>query len=206
MTDPTKYDVVKRALDIAIAGMLLLVTLPVQALVAVLVLTRLGRPVLFRQVRPGKDAKLFELLKFRSMKNPDSQFPDRSDADRLNSFGMALRASSLDELPSLWNVLRGDMSIVGPRPLLVAYLERYSLEQARRHEVRPGITGLAQVSGRNGLDWDEKFRLDVKYVDARTLRLDFWIFMHTILKVVRRDGISSPGSVSMSEFLGNSKV
>lgn len=191
-------------MDVALAVILLLVTLPLQAVVGVLVLVKLGRPVLFRQARPGKDEKIFDLVKFRSMKNLDPDRPYQSDADRLGRLGLVLRSSSIDEIPSLWNVVKGDMSMVGPRPLLVQYLERYTPEQARRHEVRPGITGLAQVSGRNAIDWDQKFRLDVQYVDSRSLSLDFQIGLKTIVKVIKREGIASAGSVTMTEFMGGS--
>ncbi|KRE66450.1 sugar transferase [Arthrobacter sp. Soil761] len=190
-------------MDVAIALVACIVTLPIQCVIAILVYKNLGRPVLFRQARPGKDGKIFMLLKFRSMKPPLPGSPVPADATRLTSFGRALRASSLDELPSLWNVVKGDMSLVGPRPLLPQYLERYTPEQNRRHEVRPGITGLAQVTGRNGIGWDEKFQLDVKYVDSRSLGLDLRILAGTVLKVVQRDGISQPGMATMSEFMGN---
>ena len=200
MGDRRAYDVAKRVLDAGVAAAGLVVTAPVQAAVALAVLKVHGRPVLFRQPRPGKDGKVFELVKFRTMLPPDAQRV--SDADRLTSLGALLRATSLDELPTLWNVLKGDMSLVGPRPLLVQYLERYSPEQARRHEVRPGITGLAQVRGRNNLDWDEKFALDVEYVDNRSLGLDLRILWETVAVVLQRRGISADGHVTMSEFRG----
>ncbi|WP_282005383.1 sugar transferase [Propioniciclava sinopodophylli] len=200
MGDRRAYDVTKRILDAGVAGAGLVVTAPLQAAVALAVLKEHGRPVLFRQPRPGKDGRIFELVKFRTMLLPDAQRV--SDADRLTSLGKLLRATSLDELPTLWNVLKGDMSLVGPRPLLVQYLERYSPEQARRHEVRPGITGLAQVRGRNNLDWDDKFALDVEYVDNRSLGLDLRILWETVAVVLLRRGISADGHVTMSEFRG----
>ncbi len=200
MADRTRYDATKRALDASVAAVGLVATAPLQAVVALAVLAKHGRPVLFRQPRPGKDGRVFELVKFRTMLLPDAQRV--SDADRLTSLGALLRATSLDELPTLWNVLKGDMSLVGPRPLLVQYLERYSPEQARRHEVRPGITGLAQVRGRNNLDWDDKFALDVEYVDNRSLGLDLRILWETVAVVLLRRGISADGHVTMTEFRG----
>jgi lipopolysaccharide/colanic/teichoic acid biosynthesis glycosyltransferase len=193
------YDTVKRALDIVSAAIVLVVGSPVFALVALLVARNLGRPVLFRQPRPGRGGRVFTLLKFRTMREPRPG-EDASDEARLTRFGRVLRSTSLDELPSLVNVLRGDMSIVGPRPLLVSYLSRYTPQQARRHEVRPGITGLAQVSGRNTVEWSRRFELDVEYVERRSLRLDAWILLQTALAVVRRDGISAEGHATMPEF------
>jgi lipopolysaccharide/colanic/teichoic acid biosynthesis glycosyltransferase len=160
--------------------------------------------VLFRQQRPGKDGEVCELVKFRTMLPLD---PDRglvTDEDRMTGFGAFLRSTSLDELPTLWNVLKGDMSRVGPRPRLVQYLERYSPEQARRHEVRPGVTGLAQVSGRNAITWDAKFAKDVEYVDQRSLSLDLSIVWRTLIQVFRRHGIAAEGNVTMPEFTGDS--
>lgn len=203
MGDRRAYDVTKRILDAGVAGVGLVVTAPLQAAVALAVLKEHGRPVLFRQPRPGKDGRVFELVKFRTMLLPDAQRV--SDADRLTSLGKLLRATSLDELPTLWNVLKGDMSLVGPRPLLVQYLERYSPEQARRHEVRPGITGLAQVRGRNSLDWDDKFALDVEYVDNRSLGLDLRILWETVAVVLLRRGISAEDHVTMTEFQGSAR-
>lgn len=194
------YDLVKRVVDAAFSSIGFVVTLPLQAVIAVVVLIVHGRPVLFRQDRPGLNGKVFRLVKFRSMRHPDAVRV--TDEQRLTALGTFLRATSLDELPTLWNVVRGDMSLVGPRPLLVAYLSRYTPEQARRHEVRPGITGLAQVRGRNGLDWDEKLALDVEYVDTRSLRLDLRILWETIAVVLRRDGISADGHATMAEFRG----
>lgn len=196
------YDPLKRALDIVASLILLLLSLPIQAIVALLVAVNLGRPVLFRQVRPGKDGKLFTLLKFRSMKDLNEAEGLVSDEDRLTPFGEKLRSTSLDELPSLWNVFKGDMSMVGPRPLLVEYLPLYSPEQARRHEVRPGVTGLAQVMGRNELDWDQKFMLDVRYVDLRSPRADLRILARTASTVLSRDGVSKTDHVSMPRFEG----
>ncbi|MEN3610768.1 sugar transferase [Plantactinospora sp. ZYX-F-223] len=199
-----RYDRRKRVLDMLVAAVLLVLLSPVLLGCAAAVALALGRPVLFRQNRPGRDGRLFELRKFRTMR-PVS--PGRtSDADRLTRLGRWLRATSLDELPTLWNVLRGDMSLVGPRPLLVGYLDLYTPEQARRHEVRPGITGLAQVRGRNALSWEEKFRYDVEYVDGRCLALDLRILLETVLQVLRRQGISAPGSATMPEFTGSRPV
>ncbi|MBB1494632.1 sugar transferase [Propioniciclava sp. MC1595] len=203
MRDRRAYDVTKRILDAGVAGVGLVVTAPLQAAVALAVLKEHGRPVLFRQPRPGKDGRVFELVKFRTMLLPDAQRV--SDADRLTPLGRFLRSTSLDELPTLWNVLKGDMSLVGPRPLLVQYLDRYTPEQARRHEVRPGITGLAQVRGRNGLDWDEKLSLDVEYVDHRSFALDLRILWETVAVVVLRRGISAEDHVTMSEFQGSAR-
>jgi len=200
VADRTRYDATKRALDASVAAVGLVATAPLQAVVALAVLAKHGRPVLFRQPRPGKDGRVFELVKFRTMLLPDARRV--SDADRLTPLGRFLRSTSLDELPTLWNVLKGEMSLVGPRPLLVQYLDRYSPEQARRHEVRPGITGLAQVRGRNSLDWDDKFALDVEYVDNRSLGLDLRILWETVAVVLLRRGISADGHVTMSEFRG----
>jgi lipopolysaccharide/colanic/teichoic acid biosynthesis glycosyltransferase len=195
-------DRLKRLVDIVGAALLLLVTAPLMAVVAILVASRLGRPVLFRQCRAGRYGAPFELVKFRSMHPPAPSRGRVGDADRLTPFGRWLRATSLDELPSLWNVLRGDMSLVGPRPLLTDYLDRYSPAQARRHEVRPGVTGLAQVRGRNSLSWEEKLDLDVRYVDDRDLRLDLSILAATVRTVLRREGISAQGVATAPEFLG----
>lgn len=193
----------KRLMDIlgAMAGLLLLA--PVIVLLAVLVRVKLGSPVLFRQTRPGRAGQAFQMAKFRTMTDVrDANGELLPDADRLTGFGRFLRASSLDELPELWNVLKGDMSLVGPRPLLMDYLPLYSERQARRHEVRPGITGWAQVNGRNALSWDEKFELDVWYVENRTLWLDIKILFLTVWKVVKRDDISQDGEATMSRFEG----
>lgn len=196
------YDYVKRALDIVLSGAALIVLSPVLLVVALLVRQKLGSPVLFAQERPGKDGKIFTMYKFRTMLDVDEEKDLITDADRLTPFGKKLRATSLDELPELWNVFIGDMSLVGPRPLLVRYLDRYTPEQTRRHEVRPGITGLAQVSGRNAISWEEKFALDVLYVEKRSLVLDCRIIWRTIYSVLARDGISSDEHVTMPEFEG----
>lgn len=200
------YDRLKRGLDVVGSATGLVVVSPLLAGVAVGVAMKLGRPVLFRQPRPGQNGRIFTLLKFRSMRSPDPAKGLVSDADRMTRFGAALRASSLDELPSLWNVLKGDMSFVGPRPLLVEYLDRYTHEQARRHEVRPGITGLAQVRGRNALSWEERFALDIEYVDSRSLALDARVMLETIIAVFRRTGISAEGHVTMRPFEGAEQV
>ena len=205
MTDGRLYDHAKRAIDLVAASALYVLTLPIQAASAVLIRKNLGSPVLFRQKRPGLDGKVFELVKFRTMRDALASEGLESDGDRLTPFGRHLRSLSLDELPTLLNVIRGDMSLVGPRPLLVEYLGRYTPEQARRHEVRPGITGLAQVSGRNALTWDEKFRLDVEYVDCRGLRLDFRILARTVAPVIGRQGINENGEPTMSEFEGGDR-
>lgn len=196
------YDPVKRVLDVVGGSIALVVSLPVQAVVALLVLINLGRPVLFRQERPGKDGRVFELVKFRTMRQPEPGEEGHTDAERMTRFGRRLRATSLDELPTLRHVVSGRMSMVGPRPLHVRYLSRYSEEQARRHEVRPGVTGLAQVSGRNVLSWDERLRLDVEYVDRRSFGVDARILGRTIGMVVRRTGISAEGHVTVAEFWG----
>lgn len=194
----------KRLFDILCAACALALLSPLVLLLALAVRVRLGSPVLFRQVRPGLGAKPFTILKFRTM--TDARGPDGAllpDADRLPPFGRWLRATSLDELPELWNVLRGDMSLVGPRPLLMAYVPLYDAVQARRHEVRPGLTGLAQVMGRNALSWPEKFALDVDYVQRRSFRLDLWILWATVRQVLRREGISAEGEATMPAFTGN---
>ena len=196
------YDPLKRALDVTIASLLLIATLPLQFAVALLVAWRLGTPVLFRQPRPGKNGEIFTLMKFRTMRPIDAGRGWISDADRLTPFGAKLRSLSLDELPTLWNVLKGDMSLVGPRPLLVEYLDLYTPEQARRHEVRPGVTGLAQVRGRNALSWDRKFAYDVLYVDRRNLFVDLRILFETARTVLVREGINHAGEATMSKFGG----
>lgn len=193
----------KRAFDLAIALPVALVSLPAQGLVALAVRVALGTPVLFRQTRPGLNGAPFELVKFRTMLTPDPLRGRVEDSERMTPLGHWLRATSLDELPTLWNVIHGDMSIVGPRPLLMSYLSRYSPEQARRHEVRPGITGLAQASGRNALSWEEKFRLDVEYVDHHTLRGDLRLLVATVRSVFAREGISAAGVPTAIEFRGS---
>jgi len=197
------YSAVKRGGDVVAATAGLVVSSPVQAVVALLIRRNLGSPVLFRQQRPGKDERIFELVKFRTMRDPDPISGRLSDAARLTPLGRFLRSTSLDELPTLWNVLRGDMSLVGPRPLLVEYLDRYSPDQRRRHAVRPGVTGLAQVSGRNALNWEEKFALDLEYVETFGLALDTRILLATLGSVVGRSGISDGKNATMSEFLGS---
>ena len=192
----------KRIFDVTAALMVLVLAAPVIALVALAVRRRLGRGVLFRQTRPGLHGRPFEMMKFRTMLEPDPARGLVTDEQRLTAFGVWLRSTSLDELPALWNVVRGDMSLVGPRPLLMRYLPRYSPEQARRHEVRPGLTGLAQISGRNALTWEERFALDVAYVDTRTLRGDVAILWRTVSPVLRRDGITDRESPTMTEFVG----
>jgi lipopolysaccharide/colanic/teichoic acid biosynthesis glycosyltransferase len=193
----------KRFLDLLLTLPALMVLAPLIALVGALVRWRIGSPVLFRHQRAGYGGRPFEALKFRSMLElRDEAGQQLPDADRLTSFGRFLRASSLDELPSLWNVLRGDMSLVGPRPLAVRYLPRYSPRQARRHDVKPGVTGLAQVRGRNRISWDEKFQYDVTYVENLSFWLDLKILALTLLVVVRRDGISAEGEATMPEFFG----
>ncbi len=198
--------VVKRPMDICLSGLALLLLSPVLLAVAILVRTKLGSPVIFAQERPGKDGKVFKLYKFRTMTDGrDAEGNLLPDEERLTSFGKLLRSLSLDELPELWNILRGDMSIVGPRPLLVKYLPRYNEHQARRHEVRPGFTGLAQVHGRNAITWEEKFDWDVKYVDNVTFLGDMKILLDTVRIVLKREGISSETSATMEEFFGTEK-
>ena len=199
--DRRRYDAAKRAIDVVVSGAGLVVTAPIQAVIAAIVRAVHGSPLLFRQARPGRDGVVFELVKFRTMRHPDATHV--TDAERLTPLGRFLRSTSLDELPTLWNVLKGDMSLVGPRPLLLEYLPRYSPEQARRHEVRPGVTGLAQVSGRNAVDWDERLTLDVAYVDQRSLALDARILFRTVAAVVARRGISADGEATMSLFMGS---
>ena len=198
---------VKQCIDRAAAAVGLLCLAPVMAFTAVLVWATMGRPIFFRQRRPGRSGRTFELLKFRTMsEEKDADGNLLADNLRLTRTGRLLRAASLDELPQLWNVLRGDMSLVGPRPLLVEYLPRYSAEQARRHDVLPGITGWAQVNGRNALEWEERFRLDVWYVDHWSLALDAKILLLTLLRVVQRQGISYAGNATMFKFPGNAAL
>ena len=194
----------KRVFDLLIVLMIVTVLALPMLLLAAMVRIKLGAPVLFRQVRPGKDGLPFEMIKFRTMRDAfGADGRPLPDADRMTSFGQLLRASSLDELPELWNVLKGEMSLVGPRPLLMEYLPLYSPEQARRHDVRPGVTGWAQVNGRNALSWEEKFRLDVWYVDNQSFWLDLKILMLTVKKVFVREGISATGEVTMPKFTGS---
>jgi lipopolysaccharide/colanic/teichoic acid biosynthesis glycosyltransferase len=197
---------VKRVVDVLVSGAGLLASAPVMAAVAIAVRRDLGSPVLFRQVRPGRDGEPFELIKFRTMRTLTSSDGPDTDAERLTQFGRWLRSTSLDELPTLWNVLRGDMSLVGPRPLLMEYLDRYTPEQFRRHELRPGVTGLAQVRGRNAISWEEKFAADIEYVDTVGPVLDIRILLTTLLTVVRRQGISAPGMATMHLFTGSATV
>lgn len=193
----------KRAFDLILVIPGLIFLAPVMGLVALLVLIKLGRPVFFRQVRPGLNGELFTLYKFRSMRaEVDSDASPLPDSARLTGFGRILRAFSLDELPEFYNVLRGELSLVGPRPLLVQYLDRYTPEQARRHSVLPGITGWAQIHGRNALTWEDKFKLDVWYVDHWSIWLDIKILLLTVWKVLRREGINAPGQATAGEFMG----
>lgn len=193
----------KRVLDFIFSLCLLLVVFPVMLIVALLIRIKLGAPVIFQQVRPGLHGKPFRMVKFRTMLDAvDEDGNVLPDTDRLTSFGKFLRSTSLDELPELWNVLRGDMSLVGPRPLLMEYLPLYTPEQFRRHEVRPGVTGWAQINGRNALSWPEKFKLDVWYVDNQSFWLDMKIIFLTVKKVIIRDGISAEGEATMAKFTG----
>lgn len=194
---------IKRLLDIIIASIALILLSPLYAFVSYKVKKNLGSPVLFRQVRPGLHGKPFEMIKFRTMKDAvDEQGNLLPDSERLTPFGQMLRSTSLDEMPELWNVIKGDMSIVGPRPLLMEYLPLYSPEQARRHDVRPGMTGHAQVNGRNAIGWEEKFKLDTWYVENQSIWLDFKIMFKTVHKVLAKDDISAEGEVTMSKFTG----
>ena len=193
----------KRSLDIVIASTALIFLSPVYFYVAYKVRKNLGSPVLFRQLRPGLHGKPFEMIKFRTMKDAvDGQGNPLPDSERLTSFGKMLRASSVDEMPELWNVIKGEMSIVGPRPLLMEYLPLYNAEQAKRHHVRPGITGYAQVNGRNAISWEKKFELDTWYVENQSLWLDFKIMLKTIKKVIAKDDISAEGEATMTKFTG----
>ncbi|UGV31825.1 sugar transferase [Halopseudomonas aestusnigri] len=195
---------IKRLFDVLASAFVLVVLFPVIVVVAVLIHRKLGSPVFFRQPRPGLNGKPFEMVKFRTMLDAtDKHGNPLPDAERLTPFGQFLRSASLDELPELWNVLKGDMSLVGPRPLLMEYLPLYSPVQARRHEVRPGVTGWAQVNGRNTLSWEDKFKLDVWYVDNRSLWLDIKVLFLTVKKVLVRDGISAEGEATMSKFTGS---
>ncbi|MDL0430159.1 sugar transferase [Marinobacter sp. TBZ242] len=195
----------KRIFDFCIALLALVLLAPVILVVSFLIAVKLGRPVFFRQTRPGINGDPFNMVKFRTMVDARNENGELlPDAERMTRFGSFLRKTSLDELPELWNVLKGEMSLVGPRPLLMEYLPLYSNEQFRRHEVRPGVTGWAQVNGRNAISWDEKFKLDVWYVDHQSFLLDIKILFLTVKKVLARDGVSGEGEATMSRFTGNS--
>ncbi|AYA70197.1 sugar transferase [Acinetobacter sp. WCHA55] len=194
----------KRLLDIIIASIALILLSPLYAFVAYKVKKNLGSPVLFRQVRPGLNGKPFEMIKFRTMKDAvDAEGNPLPDSERLTPFGKMLRSTSLDEMPELWNVIKGDMSVVGPRPLLMEYLPLYNEEQAKRHNVRPGMTGHAQVNGRNAISWEEKFKLDTWYVENQSTVLDFKIMFKTVQKVIAKDDISAEGEATMTRFTGS---
>jgi lipopolysaccharide/colanic/teichoic acid biosynthesis glycosyltransferase len=198
---------IKRWIDVVLSLIALVVLSPVFFIVSILVRKRLGKPIIFKQKRPGKNEKIFEMYKFRTMTDKkDVKGNLLPDEKRLTAFGKKLRSTSLDELPELINILKGDMSIVGPRPLLVKYLPLYNKRQKRRHEVRPGFTGLAQVNGRNSISWEEKFEWDVKYVEHITFMGDLKIILKTVLTVLRHEGINSETSVTMEEFLGEKKI
>ena len=195
---------VKRAIDIVCSGIGLIVLSPILIIAAILIRKNLGSPIFFTQDRIGKDGKVFKMIKFRTMLDSTDKYGNQlPDEERLTSFGKLLRSTSIDELPELVNVFLGDMSLVGPRPLLVEYKDLYSTEQWRRHEVRPGITGWAQVNGRNSISWAERFKLDVEYIDNYNLILDIKILFMTVLKVIKKDGISQDGHVTMEKFNGN---
>lgn len=197
----------KRLIDITASGAALVVLSPVLAVIAYKIKKNLGSPILFKQTRPGLNGKPFEMIKFRTMKDAtDKNGNLLPDSDRLTPFGQKLRSTSLDELPELWNVLKGDMSLVGPRPLLMEYLPLYNREQARRHNVRPGVTGYAQVNGRNAISWEQKFALDTWYVDNQSLWLDIKILTKTVKQVLIKDGISAVGEATMSKFTGSESV
>lgn len=201
------YKYIKRILDIISSLFAIIILSPLLAVTAVLVKTKLGSPVLFKQERPGKDEKIFTLMKFRTMTDErDENGELLPDEVRLTKFGKFLRSTSIDELPELFNILKGDMSVIGPRPLLVKYLPRYNEHQHRRHEVRPGLSGWAQVNGRNSISWEEKFDLDVEYVDNYSLSKDINILFMTVMSVIKRDGINSDNDVTMEEFMGSFNV
>lgn len=194
----------KRIIDVLASGIGLIILSPVFLILFLLVRTKLGSPVIFKQKRPGKDERIFDMYKFRTMTDErDSAGNLLPDAERLTSFGKKLRSTSLDELPELWNILKGDMSIIGPRPLLVKYLPLYNESQKKRHSVRPGLTGLAQINGRNAISWEDKFKYDVEYVDDLTFFMDVKIFIKTIKKVFVKEGITSSSSQTMEEFKGS---
>jgi len=197
------YLFVKRVIDMILSGLALIILSPLLVIISLVILIKMGMPILFKQMRPGLNGKPFFMYKLRTMTNEkDEKGNPLSDEQRLTRLGRFLRSTSLDELPELFNVLKGDMSLVGPRPLLMQYLARYTPEQARRHEVKPGITGWAQVNGRNAITWEEKFALDVWYVDNWSLWLDIKILAMTVVKVFRREGISAAGEATMPEFMG----
>lgn len=197
---------IKRLIDLIGSAIGLVLLGPIMVILAIQIRQRLGLPIFFRQVRPGKNGQPFEMIKFRTMRDAsDSSGKPLPDDERMTPFGSFLRSSSLDELPELWNVLKGDMSLVGPRPLLMEYIPLYSKEQYRRHEVRPGVTGWAQVNGRNAISWEDKFKFDVWYVDNCSLLLDLKILFLTVKKVVIKDGISAEGSATISKFSGSQK-
>ena len=201
------YDrIIKRGMDLVLSGIALLVLSPVYVVLAVLVRIKLGKPVLFSQERPGRYGKIFKMYKFRSMTDArDAKGALLSDEERLTEFGRLLRATSLDELPELWNIFKGDMSIVGPRPLLVRYLPRYNKRQRHRHDVRPGLTGWAQVNGRNAITWEQKFEYDIQYVKRESFFFDLVIILMTVGKVLRRSGISQEGNATMEECMGTAE-
>ena len=192
---------IKRALDMILSGIAIIILSPILLIVAVLVKTKLGSPVIFKQERPGLNEKIFKMYKFRSMTDANGEL--LPDEERLTSFGKKLRSTSLDELPELFNIFKGDMSIVGPRPLMVSYLPLYNEFQKHRHDVRPGLTGLAQISGRNLLSWKERFEKDISYVENISFTLDMKIIFNTVKSVIKRDGISSNTSETMEDFMGN---
>lgn len=199
--------IIKRLCDFFAALIGLLILAPVLAVIACAIYIRMGSPIMFKQPRPGKNGEIFTFYKFRTMTDErDSTGILLPDDKRLTAIGQFIRKTSLDEFPQLWNVLKGDMSLVGPRPLLVAYLDRYTPQQARRHEVKPGITGWAQINGRNTISWEEKFKLDVWYVDNWSLSLDLKILFNTFIKVIKKEGISHPNYATMTEFKGNLQV
>lgn len=196
----------KRTVDLLLGLTAAILLSPILLITAILVRRKLGSPILFKQVRPGKNGKPFTMIKFRTMRDAiDAHGNPLPDAERLTPFGQMLRSTSLDELPELWNVLKGEMSLVGPRPLLMDYLPLYNAEQAKRNDVRPGMTGWAQVNGRNAISWEDKFKLDTWYVQNQSFMLDIKIMLLTIKKVVKRDGISGDGEVTMSRFMGSKK-
>lgn len=198
------YPVIKRILDLVFSSVALVILSPVLLITALVVYVKLGRPILFTQKRPGKNRRIFKLYKFRSMSISTSDVIQIDDEERLGRFGSLLRSTSLDELPSLWNIAKGDMSFVGPRPLLVEYLSRYSERQQIRHQVRPGLTGLAQASGRNLVPWAERLELDVQYVETYSAKVDFQIICNSLALVLTRKGTTAPGNATMPEFTGES--